>query len=297
MAGILRKVFGETERDVAPAVQHALDELERDAVQRPSFADAMRVVGDLLPLLFPAHLPNVYIPNIARDEVIAKVPTGLPLLRGLKFQLNAKVFQTRWLAVCDVIARRQQDATAKQLGDSMRKGQLHAEKIMRYALDGDSGTVRACAEQLGLDAQLTCSVLRLALFPELTRISAAISPMLSGLEWRRGYCPLCGSWPLLGEFRGLEQLRYLRCGMCAADWEFSRLMCPYCETRDHSLLGYFHVEGEEAKQRVATCENCRGYVKMVSTLSALDPPHLLVADVTTMHLDLAAREREYQAQI
>src|SRR5262249_45021716 len=118
-------------------------------------------------------------------------------------------------------------------------------------------------------------------------------PLRAGRAWEPGYCPTCGSWPLLGEFRGLEQTRWLRCGLCASEWEFARLQCPFCGTRDHRALGYLHVEGEETKCRAATCEECRGYVKMQATLFALSAPQLLVADVATLHLDLAAAERGY----
>ena len=47
------------------------------------------------------------------------------------------------------------------------------------------------------------------------------------------------------------------------------------------------------KWRAATCDECRGYVKMVTTLSALPPLALLVADAATLHLDLAAAERGF----
>jgi FdhE protein len=100
---------------------------------------------------------------------------------------------------------------------------------------------------------------------------------------------------LLGEFRGLEQDRWLRCGLCAAGWEFPRLACPFCDNRDHHRLGHLHVEGEEARRRASTCEECRGYVKAVATLGALSAPGLLVADLATVHLDLAAAERGYAA--
>jgi len=44
--------------------------------------------------------------------------------------------------------------------------------------------------------------------------------------------------------------------------------------------------GSEADRDLA-----RGYVKMLSTLTPLQPPQLLVADLATMHLDLAAADR------
>ena len=76
-------------------------------------------------------------------------------------------------------------------------------------------------------------------------------------------------------------------------WEVARLLCPYCGCRDHTRLGFLHVEGEDMKWRAATCDDCHGYVKMVSTLSALPPLAVLVADVATLHLDLMASERGY----
>ena len=107
------------------------------------------------------------------------------------------------------------------------------------------------------------------------------------------FCPVCGSPPLLGEFRGLDQSRFLRCGLCAASWEVPRQWCLACGNRDHETLGFLAKEGEEARYRVATCDACRGGVKMLSTLSALPPLMLLVADAATLHLDLAAAERGY----
>ena len=56
-----------------------------------------------------------------------------------------------------------------------------------------------------------------------------------------------------------------------------------------------HAEGEETKYRALVCDACRGYVKMLTTLSALPPLPLLVADAATLHLDLAAAERGYTA--
>jgi FdhE protein len=81
--------------------------------------------------------------------------------------------------------------------------------------------------------------------------------------------------------------------LCAAEWKVPRLLCPYCENRDHRSLGYLSLDGDEAKYRVNTCDSCHGYVKMLSTLTPLSAPQLLAADVATLHLDLAAAQRGY----
>ena len=138
---------------------------------------------------------------------------------------------------------------------------------------------------------LTANLVRFTLFPTLVALNAALAALRMGLSWRRGYCPTCGSWPLLAEFRGLEQDRWLRCGLCASEWEFPRLACPFCDNHDHHTLEFVHVEGEEGRYRATTCGVCRGYVKTTATLAALSPLRLLVADAATLHLDLAMAER------
>jgi FdhE protein len=92
----------------------------------------------------------------------------------------------------------------------------------------------------------------------------------------------------------LEQIRWLRCGLCAAQWELSRLRCPYCAGSDHRRLGYLHVEGEEGRYRAATCDECGRYTKMVSALTPLSPAQLLVTDLATVHLDLLAADQGFR---
>jgi FdhE protein len=175
----------------------------------------------------------------------------------------------------------------------VRRGRLDPVDLVGELLAGRPGAVHACAAGLGLDAGLTASVLRFTAMPALARLNAGLEFLRGGTPWEAGACPTCGSGPLLGEHRGLEQTRLLRCGFCTAEWQFPRLQCPFCATRDHRVLGYFAVDGEEGKYRAATCEACQGYVKMVSTLTALSGPQLIVADLATVHLDLAATERGY----
>jgi formate dehydrogenase maturation protein FdhE len=102
---------------------------------------------------------------------------------------------------------------------------------------------------------------------------------------------------VLAEQRGLEQLRYLRCGLCASAWEVDRLLCPFCSNRDHLLLGYLQVEGEEQKQRIATCDACHGYLKLRSTLAPLTTLQLLVEEVALVHLDLLAMQQGYMSPV
>ncbi len=266
--------------------------MSRLVAERPTLAGPGHFLADALPGLYAEPIP-VATPALTPEETLAKLDQGTPLLRGATLAVDTAAFARRWQHVCAAAQRHQNSPAAAAVADALRRGALDPEQLTRAILAGQPDVVHAQAAALGLDAGLTATILRLTLFPALSPISDALAPLRAGRCWDCGYCPTCGSWPLLGEFRGLEQTRFLRCGLCAAGWEFPRLCCPFCGTADHRQLGYFYAESEEGKYRTATCAACRGYVKMVSVLAALPPPRLLVMDLATMHLDLVAAERGY----
>ena len=289
-AEFLRKLLGRRGRPT-PEVAEAQAELDRLARERPALAGPASVLRDLLPDLVPD--PPRPPPPLTPDQARAKRGSGIPLLRGEALALDTDPVTRRWRRACAVLSRRPEGAPARPLATSLRRGSLDLGEMIRDVLAGRPEAVHARAEAVGLDPGLTATVLRLSLLPALAPVQAALAPLVDGTAWEDGFCPTCGSWPLLGEYRGLEQRRVLRCGLCAAAWELPRLLCPFCGTRDHRLLGYFSVEGEEGRYRATTCDACRGYVKMTATLQPLALAQLLVADVATLHLDLAAAERGF----
>ena len=113
-------------------------------------------------------------------------------------------------------------------------------------------------------------------------------------SWWEGYCPVCGAWPALAEFRGLERKRWLRCGRCGSGWEREWLRCPFCDEQSHEQLGYLAPEEGEATRKVEVCDSCKGYLKAHATISALPPWAVLLEDLTTVPLDVAALERGYR---
>jgi FdhE protein len=271
-------------------VSEALDELRRVAKDAPSLAVAARLLADVLHVLY-AEPVQTTTPILSSDQVQSKLGRGIPMLRDEALDLDIGAFTRRWRRVGAAVQRHRQDSAARGIAEALHSGQLDAHQLIEVALAGQPEVIHASAQEQGLDAGLTAMVLRLTLFPVLCEVSKSLAPLWASRHWEHGYCPACGSWPLLGEFRGLEQTRFLRCGLCAASWEFPRLGCPFCGTTDHRQLGYLCVEGEENKCRAATCNLCKNYVKMLSTLAELTPPHLLVADLKTTHLDLVAADR------
>jgi FdhE protein len=135
-------------------------------------------------------------------------------------------------------------------------------------------------------------VAQVAAVPLLRACARAIGSEVSPAWWE-GYCPLCGAWPTLAEFRGLERKRWLRCGRCGTGWEVPWLRCPFCAETSHENLGYLAPEEGETTRKVEVCDSCKGYVKAEPTVRELPWWGLLLDDVATVALDVAALDRGY----
>jgi FdhE protein len=71
------------------------------------------------------------------------------------------------------------------------------------------------------------------------------------------------------------------------------LCCPYCGEKDHERLGALVLDGKPETLTVETCSRCLGYLKSVTTLQAIPPFELLLRDLETVELDVAALDRGY----
>ena len=111
--------------------------------------------------------------------------------------------------------------------------------------------------------------------------------------WDSGCCPVCGAWAVIGEMRGLERARRLRCGRCGGDWAYPAMRCFACGERDHRLLGALVPEGEGESRRAETCERCAGFVKSIATLRGWAGDEIVLADLASLELDVAAIEAGY----
>ncbi len=126
-------------------------------------------------------------------------------------------------------------------------------------------------------------------------LSAALRPVVQAFaEWRDHdrwlwrYCPTCGAQPAMAQLVGVDpgRRRLLVCGRCTSQWRYGRTGCPFCETASHRLASV-GVDGEGGL-RIDYCEACRGYLK---TYSGQGDERVLLADWTSLHLDVVARDR------
>ena len=78
----------------------------------------------------------------------------------------------------------------------------------------------------------------------------------------------------------------LPCPSCGVAVEMTINRCPFCESDTQKLMT-LAIEGESGL-RVDYCESCQGYLK---TYAGQGDEAVLLADWTSLHLDLLARDR------
>jgi FdhE protein len=109
-----------------------------------------------------------------------------------------------------------------------------------------------------------------------------------------GYCPICGAWPVFAEVRGVERSRCLRCGRCGGEWQAHCLFCPYCGMTDHEELVSLVPEKGGSNAVIDACRRCLGYVKSFTRLQGSPPSEVLLDDLASVQLDVAALEQGYK---
>ncbi|MCM8749938.1 formate dehydrogenase accessory protein FdhE [Thermomicrobiaceae bacterium CFH 74404] len=182
----------------------------------------------------------------------------------------------------------------QELWAAVTGGRLDAVALLAASIAHREVELERLAVQSGVPASLLTVVGQALALPVLVTCGRRARELVRQLEWRAGYCPVCGAWPALAELRGLERSRWLRCGRCASEWPYPHQECPFCGNADHHALRYLAEEGKQDTQRVEVCERCRGYLKTFSTITTWSLGDLLLQDLMTVELDLVALDREYQ---
>jgi FdhE protein len=177
------------------------------------------------------------------------------------------------------------------------KAALHAEldvfTLFRASLNQDADRIKEVVLALGADAEAFQAVAVLMPVPFLQACNRRWAGSIVA-SWTEGYCPVCGGWPAFTEVRGIERSRYLRCGRCGGEWQAHCLCCPYCGMTDHKQLLSLVPENSGSNSTIDGCARCLGYVKSFTTLQGSPPAKVILDDLASVELDVAAVEHGYK---
>lgn len=166
------------------------------------------------------------------------------------------------------------------------------EALFAASIRQVSNPIMATAAARGADPEAFQAIVSLVSVPFL---HACGRRWTSGIpdDWMDGYCPVCGSWPAFVEVRGIERSRYLRCGRCGSQWYARALRCAYCGTTDHDELARLLPEKAVTPGAIDACRKCHRYVKTFTRLQGCAPATVMLEDLGTVDLDVAALEQGY----
>jgi FdhE protein len=226
----------------------------------------------------------------ASAEGIAVRPPTVPRLSDSTVSVSATDVRRGLEQLIRIAARSGTPAMATL--SSALHGDLDVLTLFEAAVRQDSPRVKQMAARSGADEEAFHAVVALAPLPLLHACNRHWSSSISE-SWVEGYCPICGAWPAFAEVRGIERSRQFRCGRCGSAWHARALHCPYCAMHDHDALVSLVPEKTGSQAVIDACKNCMGYVKTFTTLQGCPPGTVMLDDLASVALDIAALEQGF----
>lgn len=270
---------------------------------RPQLDRAVTLQRDLLGQMFDlteivenSPLPRVTLPA---KYIGAKLADGKPALAGEPLPLPISTLAPAMPGYCDALERNGAGASAADIKTCLVETLIDPGALLNAAVRRQEASVRQLAARRGLAPELVWLVAELATSPFIHVLQrrfvnrADTEPTLKTAldSWPHGYCPYCGSWPSVVEVT--ETGRHLRCSYCAFAWMLPANACIYCGNADETFER-LAPDAALPTRTVDLCGRCRLYIKAVAVPQLSAFPLLLIVDMDTMELDLAAMDRKFK---
>jgi FdhE protein len=180
----------------------------------------------------------------------------------------------------------------KNLKTALKKNKPDLKYCMENMLYSRDDMLSQTAFDLKTDALTLKFILGQLLKPLVEKQSERLRSVIQNLNWKKGYCPVCGSSPVLSYLKGAEGQRWLVCGLCSHEWRFARTQCPFCENEDAKKSEFCFVE-DRAYERAEMCHQCKRYLAGVDLRKY---PYEFIPEVAVagmMYLDVLAQEKGF----
>jgi FdhE protein len=247
--------------------------------------------------------PLIKVKRIDMNEETAKkmMSEGFPLIDKKEIKLDMDSAATLFKNICRALQRKKDEkiaVEAKKISQALRKKEIDLQELFKKLVEGDKGYLDSVSGKTGLNKWLLTFLAESSINPLLEAYAEKLKGYVDQKSWFKGFCPVCGSAPVLGEIRNVEGVeggvRFLVCSSCSFTWRFKRLTCPFCGNGDHKKLRYFNTEADGKGYRVDVCEECKKYIKAIDTTVVGEALVPLVEDMGTLHLDILARKEGYK---
>lgn len=180
----------------------------------------------------------------------------------------------------------------QKLRVALEEGELDLKCCMETMLNGGDEKMGEIAFRFGADPLTLQFILGQLMKPFIEKLAESYKPLIQNLNWQRGYCPICGSFPELSYLVENEGQRWLRCSFCGHEWRFMRTKCPFCENDDHDKMEFYFIE-DRSHERAEICFQCKRYLVSIDLRKCSDEVVLEVAALGMVYLDILAQGKGF----
>ena len=275
-----------------PGTAGVRDALEGYRRSFPDCADALELYASIMEVQQKALGGIECALDFSDTDIEKRLREGTPLLDPAELDLSLRDLRGVISGICAAVER----------GDASRSS--GCEELLEWDGLGDEGFTETRkkvleGEDLGLKEEwkditvvaLASGMIWEGMVPFYRRCARELQDKIDHSLWLRGYCPICGTGPLMGKFRCGDGLWLLECRLCHTMWNVRRATCPFCSQGKEGSLEYLFLEGR-GSYRAYYCSQCRRYVKTIdlrpSQKDALLPLENIVSEM--MGLDRAAEQ-------
>jgi FdhE protein len=217
---------------------------------------------------------------------------GLPLIEADDVEIDRSLLKMCLQDICRVIRDRQDKAIPHNFDVSSLSDQ--GSFLVSQFIEGGTGLEKLAGE-LDIAFDTFYFLLHQALIPFVSTYAEKLQSFVEPGNWLRGYCPICGSEPLMAKLEEETGRRLLYCSLCHTEWVFRRLVCPFCENEEQELLRYFFVDSNES-HRVDVCDKCKRYIKTIDARNMYRVKNLFIEYLSTLALDVIADKEGFSGR-
>ena len=260
-----------------------------DYIKRyPEMAQQLELYGAVMEIQQDALSGLSCDVEIDDPDMESLVLLGEPLVRASDMMIDAAELRSVLERICEVVAEKSPEPTPP-CGDFAGWAGLEQENLVDTLEKVVSGTGLDLTGSWAGAEDLAARLIWESMVPFIRVCGAALEERINQPAWQRGYCPVCGSRPLIGKFREDDGLWLLECSLCHSLWNIQRVGCSFCCDGAQGTLEYLYLDDDRSR-RVQYCGACRTYVKTVDLREGEHGVLLPLENIVTYRLDQAASE-------
>jgi FdhE protein len=278
-------------------INERIDEI---CAERPSHKEILTFFKGVITEQLKAKA-RIQVASIKMDEDLLEVKNkeGFPVVNKGDLKLDIPSVTALFKRLCEQLKQNEKvSQDVDRVAEAVDSGELDLEEVFKKAIAEDHEYLVDRSDRLSLQQKgLLLFLAENSLHPIFEAYAEKLKDYVDQERWWRGYCPICGSKPVMAELVGPEKKKFLICSCCGYEWRYKRTQCPFCGNEERSQFKYFFIEDEGRAYRVETCQKCKKYIKTVDTEELDEAFFPAVEDMGTLYLDVLAKKEGYNREI